>query len=82
LIFKHLASLDAMCGGTVAAMLLVNDPGDWGHVYWPLLLAGVLSLLLGALRSLWLPLNKNLWTPRSCCGVPAGPHWCCWHSMD
>lgn len=29
----------------------------------PLLLAGVLSLLLGALWSLWLPLNKNLWTP-------------------
>lgn len=43
-------------------MLLVNDPGDRGHICWLLLLAGVPSLLLGALRSLWLPLNKNLWT--------------------
>lgn len=32
----RLASLDALRGCTVAAMLLVNDPGDWGHVYWPL----------------------------------------------
>src|SRR5690242_11692643 len=30
------ASVDALRGLTVAAMLLVNDPGDWGHVYWPL----------------------------------------------
>jgi predicted acyltransferase len=33
---KRLASLDALRGCTVAAMLLVNDPGDWGHVYAPL----------------------------------------------
>lgn len=33
---KRLASVDALRGCTVAAMLLVNDPGDWGHVYWPL----------------------------------------------
>ncbi|WP_329742166.1 DUF5009 domain-containing protein [Dyella sp. A6] len=33
---RRLASLDALRGCTVAAMLLVNDPGDWGHVYWPL----------------------------------------------
>lgn len=33
---KRLASLDALRGCTVAAMLLVNDPGDWGHVYTPL----------------------------------------------
>jgi predicted acyltransferase len=32
----RLRSLDAFRGCTVAAMLLVNDPGDWGHVYWPL----------------------------------------------
>ena len=32
----RLASLDALRGCTVAAMLLVNDPGDWGHVYAPL----------------------------------------------
>ncbi len=33
----RLASVDALRGLTVAAMLLVNDPGDWGHVYAPLL---------------------------------------------
>jgi uncharacterized membrane protein len=32
----RLASLDAPRGCTVAAMLLVNDPGDWDHVYVPL----------------------------------------------
>jgi predicted acyltransferase len=31
------ASVDALRGITVAAMLLVNDPGDWRHVYAPLL---------------------------------------------
>jgi predicted acyltransferase len=30
------ASVDALRGLTVAAMLLVNNPGDWGHVYRPL----------------------------------------------
>src|ERR1700750_2452359 len=30
------ASVDVIRGMTVAAMLLVNDPGDWGHVWWPL----------------------------------------------
>lgn len=30
------ASVDVLRGATVAAMLLVNDPGDWGHVWWPL----------------------------------------------
>lgn len=29
-------SVDVVRGLTVAAMLLVNDPGDWGHVWWPL----------------------------------------------
>lgn len=33
---RRLASLDALRGCTVAGMLLVNDPGDWGHVYAPL----------------------------------------------
>ena len=32
----RLASVDAFRGLTVAAMLLVNDAGDWGHVYAPL----------------------------------------------
>ncbi len=31
------ASVDALRGITVAAMLLVNNPGDWAHVYAPLL---------------------------------------------
>ena len=33
---SRLDSVDALRGLTVAAMLLVNDPGDWGHVYAPL----------------------------------------------
>jgi predicted acyltransferase len=33
---QRLDSVDALRGLTVAAMLLVNDPGDWGHVYAPL----------------------------------------------
>jgi predicted acyltransferase len=32
----RLDSVDALRGLTVAAMLLVNDPGDWAHVYAPL----------------------------------------------
>ncbi len=32
----RLASVDAMRGITVAGMLLVNNPGDWSHVYAPL----------------------------------------------
>ena len=32
----RLASVDALRGMTVAAMLLVNTPGDWGHVFAPL----------------------------------------------
>ncbi len=32
----RLVSLDVFRGATVAAMILVNNPGDWGHVYWPL----------------------------------------------
>jgi len=34
---RRFASVDALRGLTVAAMLLVNTPGDWGHVYAPLL---------------------------------------------
>jgi len=32
----RLDSVDAMRGLTVAGMLLVNNPGDWGHVFAPL----------------------------------------------
>ncbi|WP_425605383.1 acyltransferase family protein [Pseudoxanthomonas putridarboris] len=34
---RRFASVDALRGITVAAMLLVNTPGDWSHVYAPLL---------------------------------------------
>jgi len=33
---RRFTSVDVLRGLTVAAMLLVNDPGDWGHVYAPL----------------------------------------------
>src|SRR2546429_6448203 len=32
----RLDSVDALRGLTVAAMLLVNDAGDWNHIYAPL----------------------------------------------
>jgi predicted acyltransferase len=33
---RRLQSLDVFRGATVAAMLLVNNPGTWGAIYWPL----------------------------------------------
>lgn len=33
---RRLESLDALRGITIAAMLLVNNPGSWSHIYWPL----------------------------------------------
>ena len=33
----RLRSLDVFRGITVAAMVVVNNPGDWATVYWPLL---------------------------------------------
>jgi len=33
---QRLLSLDAFRGITIAGMLLVNNAGNWGHVYWPL----------------------------------------------
>ena len=33
---KRLLSLDFFRGLTVAAMILVNNPGDWSHIYAPL----------------------------------------------
>src|SRR5450755_3812286 len=32
----RLRSLDFFRGVTVATMILVNNPGDWGHIYSPL----------------------------------------------
>jgi predicted acyltransferase len=34
---RRLVSLDVFRGLTMAAMVIVNNPGDWGHVYAPLL---------------------------------------------
>ncbi|TDI77001.1 MAG: DUF5009 domain-containing protein [Bacteroidetes bacterium] len=33
---RRLESLDALRGLTIAAMLLVNNPGSWSNIYWPL----------------------------------------------
>lgn len=33
---ERLVSVDAFRGATVAAMILVNNPGDWAHIYEPL----------------------------------------------
>lgn len=32
----RLVSLDVFRGLTIAAMILVNNPGTWAHIYWPL----------------------------------------------
>ena len=34
---NRLLSLDVLRGLAVVAMIIVNTPGDWGHVYAPLL---------------------------------------------
>ena len=34
---KRLISLDAFRGFTIAAMIMVNNPGSWDYVYPPLL---------------------------------------------
>lgn len=33
---SRLLSLDAFRGLTILAMILVNNPGSWGNLYWPL----------------------------------------------
>src|SRR2546428_6195006 len=32
----RLISLDVFRGLTIAGMVLVNNPGSWSHIYWPL----------------------------------------------
>ena len=32
----RLTSLDVFRGLTIAGMILVNNAGDWRHIYWPL----------------------------------------------
>jgi predicted acyltransferase len=33
---RRLVSLDVFPGITIASMVLVNNPGSWEHIYWPL----------------------------------------------
>src|SRR5215211_336402 len=33
---NRLVSLDVFRGMTIAGMVLVNNPGTWEHIYWPL----------------------------------------------
>ena len=33
---KRLLSLDILRGITIAGMIMVNNPGSWGHIYAPL----------------------------------------------
>ncbi|HEU4479421.1 MAG TPA: DUF5009 domain-containing protein [Pyrinomonadaceae bacterium] len=33
---QRLLSLDVFRGLTIAGMVLVNNPGSWSHIYWPL----------------------------------------------
>ena len=33
---ERLLALDVFRGATIAAMILVNNPGDWGRIYAPL----------------------------------------------
>ena len=33
---QRLRSLDVFRGFTIASMVLVNNPGDWAHIYAPL----------------------------------------------
>ncbi|HZI88627.1 MAG TPA: DUF5009 domain-containing protein [Pyrinomonadaceae bacterium] len=33
---ERLVSLDVFRGITIAGMILVNNPGSWEHIYWPL----------------------------------------------
>src|SRR5215467_9203782 len=33
---NRLVSLDVFRGLTIAGMVLVNNPGSWSHIYWPL----------------------------------------------
>ena len=33
---QRLISLDVFRGITIAGMVLVNNPGSWAHIYWPL----------------------------------------------
>ena len=46
---NRLVSLDVFRGITIAGMVLVNNPGSWAHIYWP----------LGTRRVEWLDAHRS-----------------------
>jgi predicted acyltransferase len=60
----RLESLDVFRGLTIAAMILVNDPGTWSAIYWPLAHA---DELMSEHPAGWYPgkwwVAANGWTP-------------------
>ncbi len=60
----RLESLDVFRGLTIAGMILVNDPGTWSAVYWPLAHA---DELMSEHAAGWYPgkwwVDLNGWTP-------------------
>ena len=60
----RLESLDVFRGLTIATMILVNDPGTWSAVYWPLEHADELMSgnQTGSYPGAWW-VNANGWTP-------------------
>jgi predicted acyltransferase len=61
---SRLESLDVVRGLTIAAMIVVNDPGTWSALYWPLAHADELMSehTSGAYAGKWW-INANQWTP-------------------
>ncbi|HEY6270998.1 MAG TPA: DUF5009 domain-containing protein [Terriglobales bacterium] len=60
----RLESLDVVRGLTIAGMIVVNDPGTWSAIYWPLAHA---DELMSEHPSAWYPgkwwVTSNQWTP-------------------
>jgi predicted acyltransferase len=61
---SRLESLDVVRGLTIAAMIVVNDPGTWSALYWPLAHA---DELMTEHPTDWYPgkwwIGANQWTP-------------------
>src|SRR5215469_7938890 len=61
---SRLESLDVFRGLTIAAMIIVNDPGTWSALYWPLNHADELMSEhpTGWYAGKWW-IDANRWTP-------------------
>src|SRR5260370_39507886 len=61
---QRLESLDVFRGLTIAGMILVNNPGTWSAIYWPLAHA---DELMSEHAADWYPgklwVEANGWTP-------------------